>query len=145
MTFWLMEDSIIAVDSVAPGPRGPPSLHESPEKENNERPMESSNLYLTSWSLAIVTFSLCLGTFLVALDINIIGVAVPKISAVFNSLDDIAWYGSAYLLTVTAFQPIMGFNFKYFNVRATYLTSILIFEGKTFRAICTSFTLHLFN
>ena len=120
----------MADDSVAPAPLIPTNLPDSPEKENSQKAMEPSNLYLNSWPLAIVTFSLCLGTFLVALDINIIGVAVPKISAVFDSLDDIAWYGSAYLLTVTAFQPIMGFIFKYFNVRATYLTSIIIFEGK---------------
>lgn len=90
----------------------------------------NSTPYLTSWSLAIVTFSLCLGTFLVAVDVNIIGVAVPKISAVFGSLDDIAWYGSAYLLTITAFQPVTGFVYKYFNVRITYLCCIIIFEGK---------------
>ncbi|KAL8733781.1 MAG: hypothetical protein Q9181_003463 [Wetmoreana brouardii] len=85
--------------------------------------------YLAGWHLAVVTVSLCLGTSLIALDINIIGVAVPKIAAVFSSLDDIAWYGSAYLLTVTAFQPVTGFCYKYFKVRATYLASILIFEG----------------
>ena len=90
----------------------------------------ASDSYLSSWSLTIVTFSLCLGTFLLALDINIIGVAVPKVTAVFDSLDDVAWYGSAYLLTVTAFQPITGFLYKYFSVRATYLTSIIVFEGK---------------
>ena len=90
----------------------------------------TANAYLKSWSLAIVTLSLCLGTFLVALDVNIIGVAVPKISAVFESLDDIAWYGSAYLLTLTAFQPTIGYVYKYFNVRATYLCSIFVFEGK---------------
>ena len=80
--------------------------------------------------------SLCLGTFLVALDVNIIGVAVPKIAAVFTSLDDIAWYGSAYLLTITAFQPIMGFVYKYFDVKTAYLSSIVIFEGMTRRELC---------
>ncbi|MCJ1422554.1 hypothetical protein MMC29_000434 [Sticta canariensis] len=84
---------------------------------------------LSSWRLAIVTFSLCLATFLLAIDVNMVSVAVPEISTVFHSLDDVAWYGAAYLLTVTAFQPVMGFFYKYFDVRITYLISILVFEA----------------
>ena len=91
---------------------------------------ESQN-YLQSWKLGIVITSLCLGTFLLALDMNIIGVAIPKITTDFNSLDDIAWYGSVYLLTVTAFQPLFGNLYKYFNPKAVYLSSIALFEGNT--------------
>ena len=92
-------------------------------------PPSLSQPYLTSWRLAIVIASLGLSTCLVALDTSIIGVAVPKISTVFSSLDDIAWYGSAYLLTVTAFQPTFGNLYKFFNVKAVFLASIVIFEG----------------
>ena len=121
------EDKITSDDAV-PSATG----NDGGEKARSETVVveASEASYLASWPLAIVTFSLCLGTFLLALDINIIGVAVPKITAVFDSLDDVAWYGSAYLLTVTAFQPITGFIYKYFSVRATYLTSIIIFEGQ---------------
>lgn len=87
--------------------------------------------YLSSWRLATVIFSLCLATFLLAIDVTMVSIAVPEISVVFHSLDDVAWYGSAYLLTFTAFQPIMGFFYKYFEIRATYLISIMIFEGDT--------------
>lgn len=86
--------------------------------------------YLKGIPLAVVTISLCLGTFLVALDVNIIGVAVPRIATAFRSLDDVAWYGSGYLLTVTAFQPTMGVIYKYFDVRLTYISVIFIFEGE---------------
>ena len=87
--------------------------------------------YLPPWRLVLVTFSLCMGTLLMALDINIIGVAIPVLTTTFQSLDDVAWYGAAYLLLVTAFQPIMGCMYKYFNIKATYLTSIIIFEGES--------------
>ena len=90
------------------------------------------DMYLKSWRLGIVTASLCLGTFLVALDVNIIGVALPKITSIFNSLDDVSWYGTAYLLTVTAFQPTMGFLYKSFNVRLVYFSNVVIFESKYF-------------
>lgn len=99
-------------------------------QENTEAPTITDQT-LKSWRLAVIIFSLCLGTFLMALDINIIGVAVPRISSVFKALDDIAWYGSAYLLTVTAFQPTFGNVYKFFNVKYTYLASIFIFEGRS--------------
>lgn len=40
--------------------------------------------HLRSWRLIVVIGSLCPGTFLLALDINIIGVAVPKITSTFH-------------------------------------------------------------
>lgn len=97
--------------------------------DDDDESLGAPHEYLSSWRLAIVTFSLCLATFLLAIDVNMVAVAVPEISTVFHSLDDLAWYGSAYLLTLTAFQPVMGFFYKYFDVRVPYLISILIFEG----------------
>ena len=105
------------------------NTQETVEFPSMEQSGDSSDLYLSSWRLIVVIVSLCFGTFLVALDINIIGVAVPEITTTFNSLQDAAWYGSAYLLTVTAFQPTMGFLYKYFNVQVTYLVCIVTFEG----------------
>lgn len=89
---------------------------------------EDSISHLSSWRLAVVIGSLCLGTFLLALDMNIIGVAVPKITSDFHSLEDVAWYGSVYLLTVTAFQPLGGNLYKFFNTEIVYLSSIALFE-----------------
>lgn len=85
--------------------------------------------YLTGVRLASVLLSLTLGTFLVAIDISIIAVAIPKISTEFKALDQIGWYGSAYLLTVTALQPSAGKMYKFCNIKSVYLSSILIFEG----------------
>ena len=85
--------------------------------------------HLQSWKLPTVIGSLCLGIFLLGLDMNIIGVAVPRITTDFRSLNDIAWYGSAYLLTITAFQPFFGNLYKYFNAKAMYLASLILFEG----------------
>ena len=61
--------------------------------------------YLTFWRLGLVTASLYLGTLLVAIDTTIISVAIPRISSSFLALDDVGWYGSGYLLNVTACQP----------------------------------------
>lgn len=79
--------------------------------------------------LAIVIASFFCGAFFIALDTNVLIVANLKISSVFHSLQDLAWYGSAYLLTLTAFQPIFGSFCKYFNTSVVCWTSILILEA----------------
>ncbi|KUI59517.1 Putative HC-toxin efflux carrier TOXA [Cytospora mali] len=93
-------------------------------------------MYLRSWRLFIVIDTLFVGIFLFGLDVNIIGVAIPKITTEFGSLDEVAWYGSAYLLTVTAFQPGFGNLYRFFNTKRVYLVSLFIFEVGS--AVCGS-------
>ncbi|KAI0383424.1 MFS general substrate transporter [Hypomontagnella monticulosa] len=95
---------------------------------NCQPPPAAKDEYLRSWRLVVVIGSLCLGIFLLGLDMNIIGVAIPRITTDFKSLEDIAWYGSAYLLTITAFQPFFGSLYKYFNAKMVYLVSLVLFE-----------------
>ncbi|KAH9863980.1 hypothetical protein J1614_009913 [Plenodomus biglobosus] len=83
---------------------------------------------LKAWNLAIITFSLALGMFLVALDTLIVGIAIPTITSQFHSLNDIAWYGSAYLTTLVALQPSFGRIYKLYNAKTTYLVCVAIFE-----------------
>lgn len=85
--------------------------------------------FLTSWQLVVVIGTLYLGVFLYGLDANILNTAIPQITTDFKSLPDVAWYGAAYLLTVTAFQPFFGNLYKFFNNKIVYLISLLIFEG----------------
>lgn len=61
-------------------------------------------------------------------DNTIIATAIPKITTVFNSLDDVGWYGSSYLLTTTALQPSFGRIYTYFNVKYTYIFALVLFE-----------------
>ena len=74
----------------------------------HQGPSPPESQFLRGWRLAVIITSLYLGTFLIALDTNIVGVAIPKISTEFKALQDVSWYGSAYLLTITAFQPMLG-------------------------------------
>ncbi|DAA77841.1 TPA_exp: Uncharacterized protein A8136_5544 [Trichophyton benhamiae CBS 112371] len=72
--------------------------------------------------------------FLVALDRTIISTAIPRITDEFESLQDVGWYGSAYLLTCCAFQLLFGKLYKLFSVRTIFLCSIGLFEAAS--AIC---------
>ncbi|KAI0594167.1 major facilitator superfamily domain-containing protein [Biscogniauxia sp. FL1348] len=93
--------------------------HENPPSSSPSRP---------SARLFAVIGGLCLGTFLFGLDLNIIGVAIPPITTEFRSLADVAWYGSAYMLTLTTFQPLFGNLNKFFNPKIVYMISLSIFE-----------------
>ncbi len=90
----------------------------------------TSGRYMEGLLLWVTILALALGTLLVAIDNTIIAVAIPKISSVFNSLSQVGWYGSAYLLTVTAMQPTCGRIYKFFDMKYTFLCSVLVFEGK---------------
>lgn len=105
-----------------------PLVNQVSSTNSQLEPINQDPKYLASWQLFIVISSLCLGTLLVAIDTTIIAVAVPKISTSFRAFDDIQWYGSAYLLTVTALQPAFGSVYRYFSAKNVYLLSILLFE-----------------
>lgn len=84
------------------------------------RQVESNHEYPTGLRLVATLLSLFLGTFLVAIDTTIVSVAVPKISTEFHALNDVGWYGSAYLITITALQPAGGTIYKLFDAKAVY-------------------------
>ncbi|RMZ68861.1 HC-toxin efflux carrier TOXA [Pyrenophora seminiperda CCB06] len=101
--------------------------------------VEDESKYLTGWKLAMLSIGLCLTTFVIALDNTIIATAIPKITTYFNSLDDVGWYGSSYLLTTTSLQPSFGRIYTYFDVKYTYLIALVIFEvGSVICAAATS-------
>ena len=86
--------------------------------------------YPTGISLLCTLLALAFGTFLMALDTTIIMVAIPGITTQFDALNQVGWIGSAYLITLTAFQPIAGSAYKNFDPKRTYLAFMVVFEGK---------------
>ena len=67
--------------------------------------------------LAPVTFTY----FLFFLDLAIVSTATPAITSSFNSLVDVGWYGGAYQLGSSAFQPLTGKIFRYFSIKVPYI------------------------
>ncbi|KKK15331.1 hypothetical protein P175DRAFT_0480132 [Aspergillus ochraceoroseus IBT 24754] len=113
-----------------------------PEEEEVEKEVSSVEEEYPPFSKVIVIIlGLYLAVFLVALDQTIIGVAIPKITNQFKSLDDIAWYGSAYFLTSTALQPSYGRIYKIFSVKWAFLFAVFVFElGSLICAVAPSST-----
>jgi predicted MFS family arabinose efflux permease len=86
-------------------------------------------------------------------DQNIISTAIPHITDEFHSLNDVGWYGSAYLLTmcrlvipilieevqsdrISSFQLVMGLVYKYYPAKPNFVAGIIIFEIGS--AVCGS-------
>ncbi|KAH6860625.1 MFS transporter [Alternaria rosae] len=140
-------------EKTAPTPASSPNTTdpEQPDNEKNQTSAiasdpktddttpEDESKYLHGPKLAILSIGLCLTTFVIALDNTIIATAIPKITTVFNSLEDVGWYGSSYLLTTTSLQPSFGKVYTYFDVKYTYLSALVLFEvGSVICAAATS-------
>lgn len=112
---------------------------------------EDSTEYPAAWKLGLITIALCLSVFCVALvcfaptqwlldeqsslanthklqDNTIIATAIPRITDEFRKLEDVSWYGSAYLLTTCAVQLIFGKLYTFYSVKWVYLFAIFLFE-----------------
>ena len=85
-------------------------------------------MYPGAAKLIPILVAICLSVFLVALDMTIVATAIPRITDEFHSLDDVGWYGSAFFLTVAAFQGVWGKAYKYFPLKWSFMVSIFIFE-----------------
>ncbi|EGX88301.1 MFS transporter, putative [Cordyceps militaris CM01] len=80
------------------------------------------------WHYSLLAFALLLAMFLVALDVSIIATAIPTITAEFHSVSQIGWYGSAFFMSLAAFQAFWGKAYKYFALKIVFLSCIGIFE-----------------
>ncbi|KAI8307208.1 Efflux pump aflT [Colletotrichum sp. SAR11_59] len=90
--------------------------------------------YPSGLSLVLILSSLFISMFLVSLDRLIITTAIPKITDEFDSVTDVGWYGSVFLLTTCAFQLLFGKIYSFYSIKATFLVSVLLFEVGS--AIC---------
>lgn len=84
--------------------------------------------YPSGFRLFLILFALCLSVFCVALDNTIIATAIPRITDDFHALQNIGWYGSAYLLTTCAFQLFYGKLYACFPIKTIYLVALSTFE-----------------
>ncbi|KAK0648244.1 major facilitator superfamily domain-containing protein [Cercophora newfieldiana] len=106
------------------------------EKNDTDSPSEPSDEYedaeqnyqpksLKFWTILIGMY---LAMFLVALDRIIIATPLAAITNEFSSIEDIGWYGSAYMLTNACFTPVFGRIYKLYSTKWVFLISVVVFE-----------------
>ncbi|RKP27167.1 major facilitator superfamily-domain-containing protein [Syncephalis pseudoplumigaleata] len=93
-----------------------------------------------SWKRSLILFAgLALTVFLCSLDQTIVATAIPRIASDFNSLADVSWIGSAYLLTTAAVTPLYGKLTAIFGLKPVFLFALVMFlAGSLGCALSTS-------
>ncbi|KAK9781523.1 putative Major facilitator superfamily (MFS) profile domain-containing protein [Seiridium cardinale] len=107
--------------------------HEHPRSDRGNSQSETMEAepkpqYPKGARLFFIYLGLLLVVLVTGLDRSIIATAVPKITSDFNSLPDVGWYGSAYLLTACCFQLLFGKLYVEFNTKWVFLAALVIFE-----------------
>ncbi|KAH7132183.1 MFS multidrug transporter-like protein [Dendryphion nanum] len=90
------------------------------------RPVDDEKKYPDTLHLILATIALMVAVFLVALDVNILATATPKITTEFNSLIDLTWYGGAFLVAQIAMQPTYARLYQAFPIKHVFVTAIVI-------------------
>lgn len=81
----------------------------------------------TKLQTTLIMVGLCSAVFLAALDVTIVTVAIPTISADFNSTAGYTWIGSAYLLANAAAAPSWGKLSDIWGRKPILLTAVGVF------------------
>ncbi|KAI0890922.1 putative efflux pump antibiotic resistance protein [Annulohypoxylon nitens] len=108
-----------------------------PEANVEEATVKANHdTYPSNQKRVVIMAALYLASFLVTLDQNIISTAIPRITDEFHSLDDVGWYGTAYLLIMCSFQLVMGKVYKFYPAKPLFLACCVVFEIGS--AVCGS-------
>ncbi|KAL2851333.1 major facilitator superfamily domain-containing protein [Aspergillus pseudodeflectus] len=109
---------------------GPQQMSDEPSKsaEVAESDTPAPEEWISGIPLFMVVSGVTLVVFLMLLDTSIVATAVPKITNHFHSLQDVAWYGSAYTLASCALQPLTGKFYTHFKSKVVFLSFFLLFE-----------------
>lgn len=106
---------------------------DSSDARPKERPpqypgSEGAQTYPSLAKTVLIMISLYVSVFLVALDRTILGPAIPSITNQFNSITDIGWYSSTYMLTSCGFILLYGRFYTFFPTKPIFLSAIFLFE-----------------
>ncbi|KIA75455.1 MFS toxin efflux pump [Aspergillus ustus] len=85
--------------------------------------------YAPTWKCVAIMIALCLAVLCMALDNTILATAIPKITEEFNSVHDMGWYVSAYMLAQSSMTLVYGKLLTYYTVKWVYIAALLLFEG----------------
>ncbi|KAI1024914.1 hypothetical protein LB504_009750 [Fusarium proliferatum] len=120
----------IETSSTANGMQTPEMSDKDANRDEKKAAVETGKSveYPKGLEMFFIMLALVLSITLCSLDQTIVATAVPKITDQFGRLQDISWYGSAYFLTLGAFQSLWGKIYKFFPLKTSFLASIFIFE-----------------
>ncbi|KAL2136481.1 hypothetical protein VTI74DRAFT_3500 [Chaetomium olivicolor] len=121
--------TLLNSDSCTPSksPEHSPPVSLRKNGEDAEKPEEGRE-YPSGLAKVFILGPVTLTYFLFFLDLAVVSTATPAITSDFKSLVDVGWYGGAYQLGSSAFQPLTGKIFRYFSIKWSFLAFFLVFE-----------------
>ncbi|KAJ5153823.1 Major facilitator superfamily domain general substrate transporter [Penicillium coprophilum] len=99
-------------------------------KESHEQETRETG----GWKWVVVVLAIYSSQFLFALDQTIVANVQPAIVEQFHSVDRLSWVSVAFLIGAAGTNLVWGKIFSHFNIKWTYIATILIFEVGS--AIC---------
>ncbi len=109
------------------GNRDSQKENEEQGQEQVEEDVDPTANHISGMPLVSLTIALSAAVFLVAMDVNVIATAVPRITGEFRSLDDVGWYGSSFLMATCATQIPYGRIYSLFPAKWVFISAILVF------------------
>ncbi|KAJ3365321.1 hypothetical protein HDU91_002251, partial [Kappamyces sp. JEL0680] len=97
--------------------------------ETEAKDADCVNVVLKKGEFVAVFVSLVLAVFMFAIDTTVVSTAIPAIAQEFQALDQVAWIGSGFFLTSTAFSPAYGSLCDIFGRKGAFLTAVFLFEA----------------
>ncbi|KAI0127010.1 major facilitator superfamily-domain-containing protein [Xylariales sp. AK1849] len=77
--------------------------------------------------LWLLISGMALGVYVVGLDMTMLSTVIPTLTNYFGTIDDVSWYGTAYVIAVCVFLPLVGRIFTIFRDKHVYLFFMGIF------------------
>jgi EmrB/QacA subfamily drug resistance transporter len=93
----------------------------------NINPAEKPNVILSLNRRRLVTAGIMLGSFLAALEVTVVGTAMPTVIASLGGLNVYSWVFTAYILTSTVTVPVWGRLSDLLGRKTLYTSAIIIF------------------
>ncbi|MCJ1431003.1 hypothetical protein MMC27_000353 [Xylographa pallens] len=133
-----MEMPVAASPDTLPEPKA--------EFEMDSAGAENAQDVLTGFRLSLLFFAVLLVAFLMALSGSILAQATPTITTHFHSLDDVGWYGTAYLLANCSLLPLCGKIYENYSLKYTFVVFVGLFEiGSLLSGTSTSSNMLIFG
>ncbi|CAI7588689.1 unnamed protein product [Penicillium pancosmium] len=106
-----------------------PQTDLKPEESHQQEMRE-----IGGWKWAVVVLAIYSSQFLFALDQTIVANVQPAIVGQFKSVERLSWLSVAFLIGAAGTNLVWGKVYSQFNIKWTYITTILLFEVGS--AIC---------
>ncbi|TDZ20818.1 Efflux pump apf11 [Colletotrichum orbiculare MAFF 240422] len=117
-----------ATTAEAGGDAALPNHHGDPDpipSETSEKEQQFPDLI----PRVLMVTALGLGLLMAALDATMVATIVPTLTDEFQSVKDVGWYGSVFLLVAGSTQPTFGKLYTVFDSKAVFLISLVLLAG----------------